>query len=345
MRTWTGRSAGRRTVFKKSWTINATANGARTRGVLRKGRSPAADGPRPLRAALVCALIGSAIGCQPTAAPPIEWNDAVVMETEAWRAEHEESYERNWVTIEGLHFLEPGTQRAGSAPDNDVVLIPALPERLGTFTVASNEVTFVPEPGASITINGEPATAAMALRDDGAEEPDVIEANGASVVVHRSGTRVSLRVRDPNGERSRTFQGFEWFPISRDYRVLGRFIRDAAPRSLPVVNTFGDVDTYETEGVVEFTLNGEMLRLRPFTTEPGRFYFVFNDASSGNETYEAARFLYSDLRSDGTTVLDFNEAYNPPCSFNPFTTCPIPLPENRLAIKVLAGEKKYRGEP
>ena len=298
---------------------------------------------RLLLATLVGALVGTVIGCQPTAEPPPAWNDAVVTEIEAWRAEHEESYTHNWVTIEGLHFLKPGTQSAGSAPDNDVILIASLPEHLGTFTVASDEVTFDPAPGAPITINGETAASAIVLRDDGAEEPDVIEANGASVVAHRSGTRLSLRVRDPNGERAQAFQGFEWFPISRDYRVLGRFIPDATPRNLPVVNTFGDVDTYETEGVVEFTLNGEVLRLRPFTTEPGRFYFVFNDASSGNETYEAARFLYSDLRQDGTTILDFNEAYNPPCSFNPFTTCPIPLPENRLPVKVLAGEKKYRG--
>ncbi len=298
---------------------------------------------RLLPATLVGALVATSIGCQRTAAPPPEWNDSVVMEIEKWRAEHEESYTRNWVTIEGLHFLKAGTQSAGSAPDNDVVLIASLPEHLGSFTVASDEVTFTPASGAPITINGEAAASAIVLRDDGAEEPDVVEANGASVVVHRSGTRLSLRVRDPNGERTRAFQGFEWFPISRDYHVLGRFVPDATPRNLPVVNTFGDVDTYETEGVVEFTLNGETLSLRPFTTEPGRFYFVFNDASSGNETYEAARFLYSDLRQDGTTILDFNEAYNPPCSFNPFTTCPIPLPENRLPIKVLAGEKKYRG--
>ena len=301
------------------------------------------DLSRPLLATLAGALVGAAIGCQPTAAPPLEWNDAVVMEIETWRAEHEESYTRNWVTIEGLHFLKAGTQSAGSAPDNDVVLIASLPEHLGSFTVAFDEVTFAPEPGAPIMINGETATPTMKLRDDGAEEPDVIEANGANVVVHRSGTRLSLRVRDPNGERTRTFQGFEWFPISRDYQVLGRFTPDATPRNLPVVNTFGDVDTYQTEGIVEFTLDGETLSLRPFTTEPRRFYFVFNDASSGDETYEAARFLYSDLRQDGTTILDFNEAYNPPCSFNPFTTCPIPLPENRLPIKVLAGEKKYRG--
>lgn len=298
---------------------------------------------RPLLATSLGALLATATGCQPAAAPPLEWNDAVVAAIEAWRTEHEESYTRNWVPIEGLHFLKDGTQSAGSAPDNDVVLIAVLPERLGTFTVTGDEVTFAPEPGAAITINGRPATSAMVLRDDGDDEPDVIEANGASVVVHPSGTRLSLRVRDPNGERARTFQGFDWFPISRDYRVLGRFVADATPRSLPVVNTFGDVDTYETEGSVELVLNGERLRLRPFTTEPGRFYFVFNDASSGNETYEAARFLYSDLEEDGTTVLDFNEAYNPPCSFNPFTTCPIPLPENRMPIKVLAGEKKYRG--
>jgi uncharacterized protein (DUF1684 family) len=293
------------------------------------------------RGALAVVAVVAAVGCQ-RATPPFEWNGAVVEAIETWRAEHEDSYTRNWATIEGLHFLEDGTQTAGSAPDNDVVLTASLPERIGRFTVASDRVTFEPEPGAALTINGKPAVATV-LRDDGEEEEDVIEANGASVVVHRSGPRMSLRVRDPNGERARSFEGFDWFPISADYHVLGRFIADAAPRNLPVVNTFGDVDSYETEGVVEFELNGETLRLRPFTTEPGRFYFVFNDASSGNETYEAARFLYSDLRPDGTTILDFNEAYNPPCSFNPFTTCPIPLPENRLPIKVLAGEKKYRG--
>jgi len=295
---------------------------------------------RPLLAMLIGALVAAAAGCT----PPFEWNDAVVKNIETWRLQHEDSYTRNWVTIEGLHFLETGTQTAGSSPDNDLVLTPRLPARLGTFTLASNEVTFDPEPSAAITINGEPASS-MALRGDATDEPDVIEANGASVVVHRSGARVSLRVRDPNGERALLFEGFEWFPISRDYRILGRFIEDEKPRNLPVVNTFGDVDTYETKGVVEFTLNGETLRLRPFTTESGRFYFVFNDASSGIETYEAARFLYSDLRRDGTTILDFNVAYNPPCSFNPFTTCPIPLPENRLPVKVLAGEMKYRGEP
>ena len=113
------------------------------------------------------------------------------------------------------------------------------------------------------------------------------------------------------------------------------------PQQIKVLNTFGDVDEYKSEGVVEFSLLGQTLRLRPFTTRPKRFYFVFRDASSGQETYEAARFLYADLLDDGTTVLDFNQAYNPPCAFNPYTTCPIPIRENRLPIKILAGEKAY----
>jgi uncharacterized protein (DUF1684 family) len=144
---------------------------------------------------------------------------------------------------------------------------------------------------------------------------------------------------------ARSFLGFTWFPIQMAYRVTGRVIPDASPRTVQVLNTFGDVDTYRTEGVVEFTLQGQRLRLRPFITRPKRFYFVFRDASSGRETYEAARFLYSDLRDDGTTVLDFNQAYNPPCAFNPYTTCPIPLPENRLVVKILAGEKAYPMHP
>ena len=115
------------------------------------------------------------------------------------------------------------------------------------------------------------------------------------------------------------------FPIDLQYRVVGRFIKDAAPQKIKVLNTFNELDEYNSEGVVEFTMLGQTLRLRPFTTRPKRFYFVFRDASSGEETYEAARFLYADLLDDGTTVLDFNQAYNPPCAFNPYTTCPSPF--------------------
>jgi uncharacterized protein len=121
-------------------------------------------------------------------------------------------------------------------------------------------------------------------------------------------------------------------------------VKDASPRELKIPTLVGDYDVYRTEGVVEFTLLGQSIRMRPMTTRPGRLYFIFRDGTSGKETYEAARFLYSDLNADGTTVLDFNEAYNPPCSFNPYTTCPIPPAENRLSVRILAGERDYAGQ-
>ena len=271
--------------------------------------------------------------------------ESATKETETWRAKHEADYRREWVTIAGLHFLEPGTHTAGSAPSNDIVLPTSAPSVLGRFVLGNDSVRFEPQPGAAVMLQSQVVRAPIELADDGAEKADELAVGDIRLVVHRSGNRKSLRVWDPGGELARGFLGFTWFPIQMDYRVTGRFLPDTTPREMQVMNTFGDLDTFKSEGVVEFTLQGQKLRLRPFTTRPKRFYFVFRDASGGQETYEAARFLYSDLRDDGTTILDFNQAYNPPCAFNPYTTCPIPLPENRLGVKILAGERAYPVHP
>jgi uncharacterized protein (DUF1684 family) len=291
----------------------------------------------PLAVVGAIALVSAACA----SAPSDVSHEAARVETEQWRVTHEADYRRDWVTIAGLHFLEPGTHTAGSDASNDIVLTPAAPPVLGRFALDGDTVRFAPQPGANVRLRGEQVMTAVVLKDDGSDEPDRLVAGTIRVAVHRSGARKSLRVWDPSGPLARDFRGFSWFEIQPSYRVVGRFVRDAQPRPARVVNTFGDFDNYQTEGVVEFTLQGRTLRVRPFTTRPKRFYIVFKDASSGAETYGAARFLYADLRDDGTTVLDFNQAYNPPCAFNPYTTCPIPQPENRLPVKILAGERAY----
>lgn len=258
-----------------------------------------------------------------------------------WRVKHEADYRREWVSIAGLHPLKEGPNTAGSDQANDIVLPAAAPAVLGRFIREGDKVRFEPAPGAAVTLGGQPITTPIELHDDRSRDVDELIAGDIRIVIHVSGTSRSVRVRDPNGPLARGFRGFRWFPIDARYRVTGRFIKDGQPRRLTVLNTYGEADEYLSEGVVEFRLAGKTLRLRPFTTRPGRLYFVFRDASSGHETYETGRFLYSDLKEDGTTVLDFNIAYNPPCAFNPYTTCPIPLRENRLPVKILAGEKAY----
>lgn len=275
------------------------------------------------------------------AAPPFD-PVAHASAVEAWRAKHDADYRRDWVSIAGLHMLKPGVNTAGSAASSDIDLPAPVPPDVGRFVLAGDRVRFMPAAGVPVLLKGQPVTTEIVLQD-GAKSAGEITIGDVRLTVHVSGDRRAIRVRDPNGPMAKGFAGFAWFPIDPQYRVVAKFIKDAEPKSLKVANTFGDEDAYTTEGVVEFTLLGQTLRLRPFTTRPKRFYFVFTDASGGAETYKTARFLYADLLDDGTAVLDFNQAYNPPCAFNPFTTCPIPLKENRLPIKILAGEKAYAG--
>jgi len=262
-------------------------------------------------------------------------------EAEEWRKQHETSYRKEYVPLAGLFALKPGPNTAGSAAANAIVLPKAAPAIVGRFIMSGKSVRFEPQPGVAVTIKGQRVTTGTALTSDIADAPDELAIGDIALWVHLSGDRPTIRMRDPNGETARSFRGFQWFPIEDQYRVTGRFIKDPAPREVKAPNQLGDEDTMKTEGVVEFKMGGQTVRLRPMTTRPKRFWFIFRDGTSGKETYETARFLYSDLRDDGTTVLDFNEAYNPPCAFNPYTTCPIPLPENRLKVRIPAGEKAY----
>ncbi len=287
--------------------------------------------------ALAAACSKSAESPEPSKADQRAANEAAAN----WQAKHEVDYRRDWVTIAGLYDLKPGVNSAGSASTNDIVLPAPVPAMLGRFIMEGQQVRFEPARGAMAILRNAPVIAPVDLRDDSKTEDDELLVGDIRLVIHVSGERRSLRVRDPNGTLAKGFRGFSWFPIDPKYRVIGRLIPDPQPQMLKVVNTYGDVDDYKSEGVVEFTIEGQTVRLRPFTTRPNRFYFVFRDGSSGQETYETARFLYADLHEDGSTLLDFNEAYNPPCAFNPNTTCPIPLRENRLPVKILAGEKAY----
>jgi uncharacterized protein (DUF1684 family) len=277
-----------------------------------------------VRLLLVAVIVA---GCsKPAEKPaPLPTGEAWVESVNAWRAKHETDYRRDWVTIAGLHFLEPGEFSIGSGKANEIVLPEGVPASVGRVLVADGRVRYEPAAGVKPMLNGSALTGTAVLKEPGRDAENEVAIGDVKFAVHESGKRLSLRVWDPDGKQVQEFAGFTWFPIDPNYRVVARFIPDEKPKAVPVVNTYDDADVMTSEGVVEFELNGETIRLRPFTTRPKRFYFVFRDGSSGHETYATARFLYSDLLDDGTTVLDFNQAYNPPCAFNKWTTCPLPI--------------------
>ena len=158
--------------------------------------------------------------------------------------------------------------------------------------------------------------------------------------VHNSGERLSIRLRDQNSALRKDFVGLSWFPIDPAYRVEATYTPFDKPKMVDVASLVGDIDKTPIPGIVTFTLNGQEYKLEPFA-EPGdeQFWFVFRDLTSQKETYPAARFLYAPAPVNGKMILDFNKAVNPPCAYNPYTTCPLPTEQNRLRTRIEAGEK------
>jgi len=153
--------------------------------------------------------------------------------------------------------------------------------------------------------------------------------------------RVGIRMKDPQSEFRRNFHGLDYFPAREDYRITAQFVPD--PKKIPITNILGQTEPEESPGYVIFRLHGQEYRLRPVYDDPGSkdLFFIFKDQTSGKETYGAARFLDTAPPKDGHVELDFNKAYNPPCAFTPYATCPLPPKENRLTLRIEAGEKTY----
>lgn len=250
-----------------------------------------------------------------------------------------------WLTLVGLDWLEPGENAFGSDAANPVRLPEGkAPAKAGVFVLEGDHVRVVPDPGAGLTIDGKPASAQI-LADDTTGKPDVLKVGDLIFYIVRRGDRFGVRIKDPSSPVRTRFKGLDYFPASPKWKVTGTFVPFDAPKKVEIPTVLGTTDTMESPGLVRFTIDGKELSLEPVVADPDdpALWFIFSDRTSGKETYGAGRFLYADMPKDGKVVIDFNRAYNPPCAFTPYATCPLPPKENRLPIRVEAGEKAYAG--
>lgn len=248
-----------------------------------------------------------------------------------------------WLSLTGLHWLEPGPNTLGSAADNTVVLAKA-PAHLGTIEWhADDSLTLQLAAESDALIDGESKSRAI-LRDDREPKPTRVSFGSANFIVIDRGGRKALRVRDSEAETRTQFAGIESFPVDASWRITADWIPFDPPQTLETANVIGQMERYPVPGKAVFEREGRRHELLPVIEVPGdtQLFLIFADGTSGRETYGAARFLYADPPRDGRIVLDFNKAYNPPCAFTAFATCPLAPPENRLDLRVTAGEKKYR---
>ncbi|MEP7364331.1 MAG: DUF1684 domain-containing protein [Acidobacteriota bacterium] len=240
-------------------------------------------------------------------------------EVEAWRTKRLATLRADdgWLTVAGLHWLKPGWNRFAELP-------------AGMEWKLDGKRVFLRQNGAE-----------RELKPDNPGPADFITSGTRTMFIIERGGKYGVRVRDTKSPYRAKFHGIEHYPVEAKWKVAARWHPYAPPkkRVLPTVIE-GVNEEYDATGEVEFTLAGKTLKLEPVISG-GRLFFVFRDLTTGKTTYPAGRFLYADLAKDGIVTLDFNQAYNPPCAFTPYATCPLPLPQNRLPIALETGEKNY----
>lgn len=272
-------------------------------------------------------------------------SDSYRMEIEQWRKAREArlAAEGGWLSVVGLDWLDEGENRFGTDPRNPVVFPPGKGQAVaGTFLLSAGKVTLKPEPGAGITLNGEPVSERV-LRVDADGKPDVLRLGSLAFHIIRRGEKFAVRLKDSEAPGRMAFKGVPVFPVRAGYRVAATFKAHPAPKEIPIATVIGTTEMMKSPGVVQFQLGGRKLSLEA-VQEPGagkELFFIFKDKTNGRLTYPAGRFLYATPREDGTVVLDFNKAVNPPCAFTEFATCPLAPRQNALPVAIRAGEKKY----
>lgn len=242
--------------------------------------------------------------------------------------------EDGWLTLIGLHWLREG--------ENAVTLAKAgaPPVRL-----TRNAAQTILHPDPSMTIDRKALASDVPLLADADENgPTIVQMGSVRFNVIKRGDRYGLRVKDAEAETRTHFRGLEYYPIDPKWRVEARYEAYHPPKKIPITDVTGMTADNISPGAIVFEVDGKEYRLDPILEEGSTDYFIiFRDATSKDTTYPAGRYLYAAPPKEGKMIVDFNKAYNPPCAFTPFATCPLPPLQNRLPFRIEAGEKKYAG--
>ncbi len=296
----------------------------------------------PIGPAIVAALtVFGAVAC----APDLPQMDPEVhrSEIEDWQVGRVEGLKApdGWLSVVGLDWLDPGENTVGTDSSNAIVFppVPGVPARIGSFFLEDGVVRMEVEPGVAVTHDGDAVSSLTLFPGEGGRPPTVRLASLRWQVIQRQDL-IGIRLRDTANAAIAEFEGISMFPVSLDWRIPATFDRYDPPRMIEVPNVLGQISEQPSPGAVVFRVGGERLRL-DVTGNPGgqSFSVVFGDETNGLETYGGGRFLTVPAPDEeGRLVIDFNRSYNPPCVFTAFATCPLPPPQNKLPVRIEAGE-------
>jgi uncharacterized protein len=275
---------------------------------------------------------------------------AYLSEIEAWRSKVETNLKRDngWLTLAGRFVMKPGANTFGVGKNNDIVFPLELkgtgPDTIGTLNIDTEKktVTLKLAEGVSMSSGGQAFTGEREMKFGGKDRDWVSLGRISMHVIERNG-RFVLRLADNESAVRKNFAGRIWFPPNPKFMVDAKFVPYPEDKTISIVNVIDEVSEEPCPGYVEFKLDGKTHRMDVVGDDDGMF-FVFRDATSRDATYPPSRFLYIEQRPPPNTTfkLDFNRAYNPPCAFSEFTTCPLPPKQNIYKTRIEAGEKYRR---
>jgi uncharacterized protein len=267
-------------------------------------------------------------------------NDSYEKEMTSWREARIERLKSKsgWLNLAGLFWLKEGVNTFGSDSSNTIIFPTNAEPFYGSITKSGDSIFLKTSADAKIKIDNIDVTESI-LKSDDSGKPSLMESGSLAWFIIKRDELYGIRLRDFNHPRIKKLEYIPCFETSSGWKFVADFIPYDSIRNIEVATAIGGIEISKCPGELVFRKGLKKYTLLPFS-EGNDFFIIFADKTNGIETYGNGRFLYAVMPDSANKVtLDFNKAYNPPCAFSPFATCPMPPRENILDLKIEAGEK------
>lgn len=269
-------------------------------------------------------------------------SDSFTDDENAWREKREMTMksEDSWLTVSGLYWLEEGPNRFGTDSQLEIELPPfSTVGHAGTFTYRDGQLTYKMNRAQRATINGK-------VQNEGVlEEGEILAHNHLRFFTIQRGGKLGLRIRDLRAKNYLNFNQLEFYRPKEQYVIQAVFEPYDQPTTIAISTVIDTEIEMIVPGVLKFEYRGNSYEILPTleSEDATEFFIMIKDQTSGSTTYGAGRFMYVPRPTeDNLVTLNFNRAYNPPCAYTDFATCPLPPAENWLQFPIEAGERNYK---
>jgi uncharacterized protein (DUF1684 family) len=247
--------------------------------------------------------------------------------------------EDGFLNLAGLYQIEDGKHTMGSAEGNDMLMPNGFPDNFAEFAVKDSIITFkyyVP-----VLFENKLITE---ISYNYFKDSNFFDRGSFRWFVHVDSGVIGIRLRNFNHPLLKSNLEIEFFKYNSKYNVNAIFKPFKNPKKTKIPNFQGGSYYDTVPGKIYFNYEGTEYSFEPTVRSSGRYFIAFGDLTNGESTYGGGRFLYLDPPDiNNKMTIDFNMAYNPPCVFSTFTTCPLPPKENILPVAIAAGELDYNG--